>query len=381
MISIQGIEYIKSICESQADEIPGGVIYLISDGDTFTWRKASKSFRADIFKIGEKLNPKSVTLRAIHENRKLTENIPRSLYGVRLKAVAEPIVDEEGRAVGAFSIAFPVEHAMIKAFKDFAPVLSEMFSDGVVLFTTDLDKFISVQTSNNFKLPLVPGEKFKSNTTPDKVVMTKSAVAIEYDASIYGTPVFAVCHPVFEEGTGELVGTFGLMIPKTAANMLKDSSRNLEDSITEIVATIEELAASAASIHSNEKELNDTIGDIAELSSEINNVTTFIKEIADQTKMLGLNASIEAARAGELGKGFGVVAAEIRKLSEESKSTVPKIKELTDKIISKVDECNEKSKNSLSSSKEQAAATEEITASVQEINSMAETLNEIANKL
>jgi len=64
----------------------------------------------------------------------------------------------------------------------------------------------------------------------------------------------------------------------------------------------------------------------------INSVMEFIKEIADETKMLGLNAAIEAARVGEAGRGFGVVAEEIRKLSQESKKTVVQIKELTQGI-------------------------------------------------
>lgn len=382
MISANGIEYIKGMCETNANIIPGGVIYLTSDGITYTWRKSSDEFDLDIFQVGEKLNPNSVTGKAIRENRTIIENVPRSLYGIRLKIVAEPIVNDEGEAVGVLSTVFPLMHPLIKAFSNFAPILSEMFSDGAVLFTTDLNKFASVQNSKDFQLnQLVVGDKFEEDTAAAEVVKTKSAVSKEHDASLYGVPVLSVCVPLFNEDSNELIGTFGMIIPKSAAVKLREMSNNLETSLTGISATIEELAASASTIHVNEQNLNNNINEITKLSQEINNVSTFIKDIAGQTKMLGLNAAIEAARVGDAGKGFGVVADQIRKLSEEAKSTVPKIQKLTDEIIAKVDESNQKSQGSLASSQEQAAATEEITSSIEEITSMSEKLNEIALKL
>lgn len=60
-------------------------------------------------------------------------------------------------------------------------------------------------------------------------------------------------------------------------------------------------------------------------TGEIGSISSVVKDLANQTNMLALNAAVEAVRAGDYGKGFGVVAAEIRKLAEESKSSVNKI--------------------------------------------------------
>ncbi len=68
---------------------------------------------------------------------------------------------------------------------------------------------------------------------------------------------------------------------------------------------------------------------------KINNAIELILGIADQTKLLSLNASIEAARAGDVGKGFAVVAESIKQLSEQSSDGANQIKELADEIISK----------------------------------------------
>jgi methyl-accepting chemotaxis protein len=79
-----------------------------------------------------------------------------------------------------------------------------------------------------------------------------------------------------------------------------------------------------------------------------------IKNIADQTKMLGLNAAIEAARAGDAGRGFGVVAEEIRKLSDESRQTVNQIRDFSEQIREKVAGAQKLSQITLKASEEQA---------------------------
>lgn len=161
-------------------------------------------------------------------------------------------------------------------------------------------------------------------------------------------------------------------------NNLHEHSTTLNRGLQEISSVIQEITASASEISSNEQQLNNDIRDIVRLSDEINNVLGFIKQIADETKMLGLNAAIEAARAGEAGRGFGVVAEEIRKLSDESKDTVTKIRGLIDEIKSKVDVTIKSSEVTLRSTEEQAAATQEMSASIQEIAAMANELEKLA---
>ena len=161
---------------------------------------------------------------------------------------------------------------------------------------------------------------------------------------------------------------------------LKSIAGVLNDGIAQISATMEELAASACTVSGNQAKLNHEIKNVNTLTGEINQVTTLIKDIADETRLLGLNAAIEAARAGEAGLGFGVVAQEIRKLSADSKQTVGKIQEFTTSIGSSMDKTVHMGDETASTVEQQAAAIEEVTASVEEIQSLAEQLNSLANE-
>lgn len=161
---------------------------------------------------------------------------------------------------------------------------------------------------------------------------------------------------------------------------LKTIANVLNDGLAQISATMEELAASACSVNENQTKLNEEIKNVNIVTGEINQVMTFIKDIADETRLLGLNAAIEAARAGEAGLGFGVVAQEIRKLSADSKQTVGKIQELTTTIKNSVDKTVNMGNDTSSTVEQQAAAIQEVTASVEEIHSLSEQLNDLANR-
>ena len=80
---------------------------------------------------------------------------------------------------------------------------------------------------------------------------------------------------------------------------LKAIADVLNDGISQISATMEELAASATTVSQNQNSLNQEIKNVNAVTGEINQVTALIKDIADETRLLGLNAAIEAARAGE----------------------------------------------------------------------------------
>lgn len=91
---------------------------------------------------------------------------------------------------------------------------------------------------------------------------------------------------------------------------------------------METLISSISKVSTSFKEFSTTIVKLSSDIAKINEITNFINGISEQTNLLALNAAIEAARAGEAGRGFSVVADEIRKLAEQSKVSAGNINSL-----------------------------------------------------
>lgn len=134
----------------------------------------------------------------------------------------------------------------------------------------------------------------------------------------------------------QLINSFGVEIENIvkAINEVEVQSMGINSLAQDSNGSMESLMTSVTKVGTSFKEFAEKITALGENVIKINGITNLINSIADQTNLLALNAAIEAARAGEAGRGFSVVADEIRKLAEQSKESSENINRLINGIAS-----------------------------------------------
>ncbi|MBS3936487.1 MAG: PAS domain-containing protein [Sulfuritalea sp.] len=135
------------------------------------------------------------------------------------------------------------------------------------------------------------------------------------------------------------------------------------------------------------QESGNTIAELDRAIAKIGSITQVIREIADQTNLLALNAAIEAARAGEQGRGFAVVADEVRKLAERTSAstkdisaTVAEIRSVTDSAVASMERAVKEVDQGNAMIEESGAGLSRVTAVSREVAAMARHIAEAARE-
>lgn len=261
-----------------------------------------------------------------------------------------------------------------------APIISELFEGNAAINMCDKEQCIYALDGNKSKAPMYVGQILDNdimnkNGINENIYRKKKSFFSIFEAKEYGVTFKASSVPIFNEEK-EVVGWIGTSMDITEHQEIVTATEHLKNSLDETKLTASDIANGAVNLSEKLNFLIENTNNTEKLISEGSEAIKLIENIAKQSNLLGLNAAIESSRAGEYGKGFSVVAGEMRKLAlnsaESSKKISDALTQMSDSMKVIIDTINELGHISTN----QAAGLEELSATVEEISLNSEVLVE-----
>ncbi|WMJ79597.1 methyl-accepting chemotaxis protein [Clostridium sp. MB40-C1] len=271
------------------------------------------------------------------------------------------------------------ENEIIRSFNNLIPYLQYYFEDEIAFTISNTEYFLKVVDGETIKLGAKDGDILPVNCAAYECLKAKKPISIIVPKEVFGISIKAIGVPVKENS--QIVGTIVIAKSLRRKNEVSALTENLSASLEQISASLNEINKGVQEVSVANDCIQKNVKKTYDEAQNTDEVLSFIENIAKQTNLLGLNAAIESSRAGEFGKGFSVVANEIRKLSVSSSQSIKQINEVLKNIQDSVTDISEKINNSNNVFEEQVASIQEITGVIENLNQSAVILKRMSAEL
>lgn len=264
---------------------------------------------------------------------------------------------------------------ILAVFKLFLPYLNRIVREDMAVGLTDLKEYKGYHRARRFELDLPDGKPIRGIDTIEECIRTGKDTYADVPPQVYGIPIKTIFTPIYGDN-GEIIGTLSSGIDLKHSLELVKNVEEMADSTSHVTDSVTQIAKGAGELAEAGQQVLRLAEELAEKNKHTEEIIGFIKNIAAQTNLLGLNAAIEAARAGEHGRGFAVVAEEVRKLADQSQEATKRIQTTLKEMNQAVGALNQSVEVTGAISQEQAATTQELTSVLEGVNHNARILQQ-----
>lgn len=246
------------------------------------------------------------------------------------------------------------------------------------LSITNTEMYIHAIPGEDFYLEAFDaGHMFPEGSIAKEVVTTQRVVTRMGNKQLTGgIPYQGTGIPLFENG--ELVGAMCIFYATSNREAIQNAAEDMTATVEELHVTLETFRSSMEALFQVAEVMQQDSERMVESSSHIRDMTKFIAEVSEQTKLLGFNAAIEAAHAKEYGAGFSVIATEVRRLSERVTHSVTQVNGMTDNLVGTLNQVQKQIRDVFGRIQEGYTATETFSQVSSQLLDLSERLQELS---
>lgn len=265
---------------------------------------------------------------------------------------------------------------ILEMYEEVLPHVRDFMCTDFMLGLTDGNEFLGFWSKGKMNAPIKIGDVLKPDDPMRESFRTGKTIDVVLPATIHGFPFRSITVPV-RNRQSKIVGTIGFGLSLEVEDSVRSIQKNINDDVDISLNNLDNILSFSKGISEGTNSIIKMLENILQKTDQINSVTKEISSISGQTNILAINASIEASHAGEFGKGFAIVAQEMRQLANTSKNSSNEILSLLSELSSEVKKISSDLDSLINTIGNQQNLTGNISESITNIKQLSEDITKV----